>query len=33
MPDRSVRAQLLASVDEITARMAELLEEMRTVTE
>ena len=33
MPDGSVRAQLLARVDEITGRMAELLAEMRTVTE
>jgi hypothetical protein len=33
MPDGSVRAQLLARVDEITGRMAGLLEEVRTVTE
>jgi hypothetical protein len=33
MPDGSVRAQLLARVDHITGRMAELLEEVRTVTE
>jgi hypothetical protein len=33
MPDGSVRAQLLARVDEITGHMAELLEEVRTVTE
>jgi hypothetical protein len=33
MPDGSVRAQLLARVDAITGRMAELLEEVRTVTE
>jgi hypothetical protein len=33
MPDGSVRAQLLARVDELTARMAELLEEVRAVTE
>jgi hypothetical protein len=33
MPDGSVRAQLLARVDDITGRMAELLEEVRTVTE
>jgi hypothetical protein len=33
MPDGSVRAQLLARVDTITARMAELLEEVRAVTE
>jgi hypothetical protein len=33
MPDGSVRAQLLARVDEITGRMAELLAEVRTVTE
>jgi hypothetical protein len=32
MPDGSVRAQLLARVDDITGRMAELLEG-RTVTE
>jgi hypothetical protein len=33
MPDGSVRAQLLARVDDITGRMAELLEKVRTVTE
>jgi hypothetical protein len=33
MPDGSVRAQLLARVDDITGRMAELLEEVRIVTE
>jgi hypothetical protein len=33
MPDGSVRAQLLARVDEITGRIAELLGEVRTVTE
>jgi hypothetical protein len=33
MPDGSVRAQLLARVHAITGRMAELLEEVRTVTE
>jgi hypothetical protein len=33
MPDGSVRAQLLARVDEFSGRMAELLEEVRTVTE
>jgi signal transduction histidine kinase len=36
MPNRphgSVREQLLAKVDEITGHMAELLEEVRTVTE
>jgi hypothetical protein len=33
MPDGSVRAQLLARVDEVTGRMAELLEQVRTVTE
>ncbi len=33
MPDGSVRAQLLARVDEMTGRIAELLEYVRTVTE
>jgi hypothetical protein len=33
MSDGSVRAQLLARVDEITGRIAELLEYVRTVTE
>jgi hypothetical protein len=33
MPDGSVRAQLLARVDEITARMSELVDEVREVTE
>ena len=33
MPDGSVRAQLLARVDESTGRTAELLEYVRTVTE
>jgi hypothetical protein len=33
MPDGSVRAQLLARDDDISGRMAELLEEVRTVTE
>jgi hypothetical protein len=33
MPDGSVRAQLLARVDEITGRMALLLVEVRSVTE
>jgi hypothetical protein len=33
MPDGSVRAQLLARVDEITARMSELIAEVRAVTE
>jgi hypothetical protein len=33
MQDGSVRAQLLARIDEITGRMAALLEEVRTVTE
>jgi hypothetical protein len=33
MPDGSGRAQLLARDDDITGRMAELLEEVRTVTE
>jgi hypothetical protein len=33
MPDPNVRDLLLRKVDEITARMAELLEEVRTVTE
>jgi len=33
MPDGTVRAQLLARVDDITDRMAELLGEVRTVTE
>jgi hypothetical protein len=33
MPDGSVRAQLLAKVDELTASMASELDEVRTVTE
>jgi hypothetical protein len=33
MPDGSVRAQLLAEVDDLTGRMAELVDEARTVTE
>jgi hypothetical protein len=33
MPDPKVRELLLAKVDEITARMTELLEEVRSVTE
>jgi hypothetical protein len=33
MPDGSVRAQLLRRVDEITARMTELIAEVREVTE
>jgi hypothetical protein len=33
MPDGSVRAQLLARVDEITARIMELIAEVREVTE
>jgi len=33
MPDGSVRAQLLAKVDEITGRMATLLDEIKRVTE
>jgi hypothetical protein len=33
MPDGSVREQLLARIDELTARMAGLLEEVRAVTE
>ena len=33
MPDGSVRAQLLARVDEITARITELIAEVREVTE
>jgi hypothetical protein len=33
MPDGSVRGQLLARVDEITARMTELIAEVREVTE
>jgi hypothetical protein len=33
MPDGSVRAQLLARVDEITARITELIAEAREVTE
>jgi hypothetical protein len=33
MPDGSARAQLLARVDAITGRMAELVEEVREVTE
>jgi hypothetical protein len=33
MPDGSVRAQLLARVNEITARMSELVDEVREVTE
>ena len=33
MPDGSVRGQLLAKVDELTARMASLLDEVRAVTE
>ena len=33
MPDGSVRAQLLARVDEIAARITELIAEVREVTE
>jgi hypothetical protein len=33
MPAGSVRAQLLAKVDDLTGRMASQLEEVRTVTE
>jgi hypothetical protein len=33
MPDGSVRAQILARDDDITRRMSELLEEVRTATE
>ena len=33
MPDGSVRAQLLAKVDEITGKLTELVDEVRTVTE
>jgi hypothetical protein len=33
MPDGSVRAQRLARDDDITRRMSELLEEVRTATE
>jgi uncharacterized small protein (DUF1192 family) len=33
MDEGSVRAQLLRKVDEITARMAELLDEVKRVTE
>ncbi len=33
MPDGSVRGQLLAKVDELVARMASLLDEVRAVTE
>ena len=33
MPDGSVREQLLAKVDELAARMASLLDEVRAVTE
>ncbi|HET6754271.1 MAG TPA: hypothetical protein VFH23_10020, partial [Jiangellaceae bacterium] len=33
MPDGSVRAQLLARVDEITSRLTELVAEVREVTE
>jgi hypothetical protein len=33
MPNGSVREQLLARIDELTAKQAELLEEVRTVTE
>jgi hypothetical protein len=33
MPDGSVREQLLARVDDLTARMSELVDEVRTVTE
>jgi uncharacterized small protein (DUF1192 family) len=33
MPDPNVRDLLLARVDEITGRMAELLEEVRAVAE
>jgi hypothetical protein len=33
MPDGSVRAQLLARVDEISARITELIAEVREVTE
>jgi hypothetical protein len=33
MPDGSVREQLLARVDDLTGRMAELVEEVRVMTE
>jgi hypothetical protein len=33
MPDGSVREQLLARVDELTGRMASLVDEVREVTE
>jgi signal transduction histidine kinase len=33
MPDGSVREQLLARVDDLTARMSELVDEVRAVTE
>ena len=33
MPDGSVRGQLLAKVDELVARMASVLDEVRAVTE
>lgn len=33
MDEGSVRAQLLARVDEITGRLTELVDEVRTVTE
>jgi hypothetical protein len=33
MPDGSVRAQLFARVDEITGKLTELVDEVRTVTE
>jgi hypothetical protein len=33
MPDGSVRAQLLAKVDDLTARLSELVAEVREVTE
>jgi hypothetical protein len=33
MPDASVRGQLLAKIDELVARMATLLDEVKRVTE
>jgi hypothetical protein len=33
MPDHKVRDMLLATVDDLTARMTELVDEVRTVTE
>jgi hypothetical protein len=33
MPDPKVRDMLLAKVDDLTGRMAELVDEVRTVTE